>query len=342
MRDQGDVSRPEPGRLGRNYSQPMISSEMLELSAAGQRCLALAQLRLMDIDISATPSKQQAQKLKDREKYVELLGAIVPVPARTYSSQLTGPTGNLLRDACHDFSNTSQQCQVMAEISLCDPWNGKSAVFRHHIDDHIRRLVLKEIAANFNWPSPESKVNDALDVELPNVKGATMDYAKIFKISAAVAGGAIIGGLVLAPHIGAAIGAGMGLSGAAATSAGLAALGFGSLASGGLGMAGGMLVVGATSGVIGGGLTSIAMIASNVRLDVATEIQKLRVALFLMLSMEPSTQDALEYIKSIKDNVASLREIIASEKAKETPDKKLIKDTEKEIRLLLASIPTGR
>ena len=52
---------------------------------------------------------------------------------------------------------------------------------------------------------------------------------------------AITGGLA-APLIGGAIGAAMGLSGAAAVSAGLAFLGGGAIAAGGLGMAGGTVV----------------------------------------------------------------------------------------------------
>lgn len=71
-----------------------------------------------------------------------------------------------------------------------------------------------------------------------------------------VVGGAVcfVTGGLAAPLVGSAIGSGMlgmGLSGAAATSAGLAALGGGSLAAGGAGVAGGTLVVATVAGAAG-------------------------------------------------------------------------------------------
>lgn len=73
-------------------------------------------------------------------------------------------------------------------------------------------------------------------------------------IGAAVTLGIV--GFMAAPLLGAALGAGAGLSGAAATAHGLALLGGGSLAAGGAGMAGGMWLVagaGAAAGLIAGG-----------------------------------------------------------------------------------------
>ena len=72
-------------------------------------------------------------------------------------------------------------------------------------------------------------------------------------VGSAVGGGvllAVTGGLA-APAIGTLIGTGMGLSGAAATSAGLASLGGGALAAGGAGMAGGTAIVVGTGAAIG-------------------------------------------------------------------------------------------
>ena len=66
---------------------------------------------------------------------------------------------------------------------------------------------------------------------------------------------AITGGLA-APLIGGAIGAAMGLSGAAAVSAGLAFLGGGAIAAGGLGMAGGTVVLIGGGAILGAGATS--------------------------------------------------------------------------------------
>ena len=92
------------------------------------------------------------------------------------------------------------------------------------------------------------------------------------KKTACVIGGTVVGGIVIAatgglaaPAIGAAIGTGMRLSGAAATSAGLAALGGGALAAGGGGMAaGGAAIVsaGAAAGAIAGTAGGIAASAA--------------------------------------------------------------------------------
>jgi hypothetical protein len=81
-----------------------------------------------------------------------------------------------------------------------------------------------------------------------------------------VAGGTLAGGVAIAvtagaaaPAIGMLIGSGMGLSGAAATSAGLAAVGGGALAAGGAGVAGGtsiLIATGAAAGAVGGAVAS--------------------------------------------------------------------------------------
>ena len=77
-----------------------------------------------------------------------------------------------------------------------------------------------------------------------------MGLGKILAIVGAGAACVITGGLA-APAIGAAVGATMGLSGAAATSAGLAALGGGALAAGGAGVAGGTMLIQAVAGGLG-------------------------------------------------------------------------------------------
>ena len=87
-------------------------------------------------------------------------------------------------------------------------------------------------------------------------------WKKTALMAAGTVGGAALialtGGLA-APAIGAAIGSGLGLSGAAATSAGLAALGGGALAAGGGGMAAGTSLIigaGAAAGAAAGGVAA--------------------------------------------------------------------------------------
>lgn len=86
---------------------------------------------------------------------------------------------------------------------------------------------------------------DALFKELRQKSIKWGRVAAIGIVGAAV--GVATGGLA-APYIGGMIGASMGLSGAAATSAGLAALGGGALAAGGFGVFGGTILVGGVGG----------------------------------------------------------------------------------------------
>ncbi len=101
------------------------------------------------------------------------------------------------------------------------------------------------------------------------------------KVSGALGVGALAlgtAGFMAAPFIGAAIGAGTGLSGAAATSSGLAILGGGSLAAGGGGMAGGVVFVTATGaaagGLVGGGGTAMYQLGGR---QAQVELRKMEV-----------------------------------------------------------------
>jgi hypothetical protein len=108
-----------------------------------------------------------------------------------------------------------------------------------------QRAALNELAAALDARGAVAEI-DRCAREIRN----STRFKSALKVGGAVAAGSVVmagTGFVAAPFIGAALGASMGLSGAAATSAGLAALGGGSLAAGGAGVAGGMAVV-ATAG----------------------------------------------------------------------------------------------
>lgn len=95
----------------------------------------------------------------------------------------------------------------------------------------------------------------SLDEYLPWVEHERFNAKRLSTIAAAsVAGVAVVGpvAFVAAPAIGGALGAWLGLSGAAATSHGLAVLGGGAVAAGGQGMAGGVAVVTAAGAGLGG------------------------------------------------------------------------------------------
>lgn len=99
----------------------------------------------------------------------------------------------------------------------------------------------------------ESQYSEALRA----IGGRSDIWKKATLVALASVAVAVTGGLA-APIIGGAIGAAMGLSGAAATSAGLAFLGGGAIAAGGAGMAGGTLAIIGGGAILGGvgGLTA--------------------------------------------------------------------------------------
>lgn len=107
------------------------------------------------------------------------------------------------------------------------------------------------------------------------------------KISGALAAGALVvgsAGYLAAPFIGAYIGTGAGLSGAAAVNAGLATIGGGSIAAGGGGMAAGVMFIaggGAAVGgaVSGGGLAMYQLGARQAQIELRKMELKFKVAL---------------------------------------------------------------
>ena len=120
-----------------------------------------------------------------------------------------------------------------------------------------------------------------------------------------------VGGWLAAPVIGAYLGAGAGLAGAAATSHGLALLGGGSLALGGAGMAGGMWVV-TSAGIVlggatfGGGAVLLQIGAAQARV----ELVKLQVNYKLTVL---ATQTQLKKAQEVIVNLAKERDYVAKQ-----------------------------
>jgi len=311
----------------------------LVLDENAQICLAIAHLRLIDLDIGASSSKERISKLKDRAIYTDKLKGLIPENGHHFSSSLSGEVARTLSSVAANVKNPASQAMIRAEIALADPWTGKNAIFRHKIDDHIRRLALNELGVMFQMIQVEDQTELILENSISATRRALIDKERMLKVSGFAAAGAVIGGLVLAPHIGAAIGVAAGLNGAAAVSYGLASLGLGSLATGGFGMAGGTILVGLTSGLIGGGGTSLSKALKDMSSDGLLEASKLRITLFL-LSRNPESGDLVNEIKaSIEFKIRELAIEELDEKRKPVQNKSRIKELKYEQRLLTACIP---
>jgi len=145
----------------------------------------------------------------------------------------------------------------------------KGLVFETETHKNFLAWASKELGFS---ESRASQLRDQLEVAQKSIGGYYLKVA--FGLLAGLGLGALTMGLA-APFIAGAIGAAMGLSGAAAVSAGFAVLGGGAIAAGGFGMTGGMVVIvggGAILGVgagAGGGTLVAQMTASEALLSAA-------------------------------------------------------------------------
>jgi hypothetical protein len=314
----------------------------LVLDENAQICLAIAHLRLIDLDIGASSSKERISKLKDRAIYIDKLKGLIPENGHQFSSSLSGEVARTLSSVAAYVKHPVSQAMILAEIAIADPWTGKNGFRRDKIDDHIRRLALNELGVMFKMVHVEDQTELILDNVISAASRALIDKERMFKVSGFAAVGAVVGGLVLAPHIGSAIGVAAGLHGAAAVSYGLASLGLGSLATGGFGMAGGTILVGLTSGVIGMGGASLSKALKDMHSDGVKEATKLRISLFL-LSRNLESGDLVNEMKaSIDFKVRELAIEELDEKRKPVQNKSRIKELKYEQRLLTACIPGSK
>lgn len=159
---------------------------------------------------------------------------------------------------------------------------------------------------------------------------------RIVKIVAFGAGGLVLlgaGGWALAPVIGTALGAGAGLSGAAATAHGLALLGGGSLAAGGSGMAGGMFLVtgaGAAVGAVGGGGSAflLGVGAAQARLEVVRLQVTYRMT---MLDQQISSVKAASVVEKLQTELDALEKTLLEERELNDENSRRLDDLESKI-----------
>jgi hypothetical protein len=191
------------------------------------------------------------------------------------------------------------------------------------------------VASFLNVTKPNKIVDHIID-DTSNVR----DYEKIIKAGAYAATGAVIGGLMMAPHIGAAIGVGMGLSGAAAMSAGLAAIGFGSIASGGFGMAGGTIILSTLIGTAGLGTGAFSAGLKTIMSDATIEAHKLRVTLTILKENSAAGKDiAVNVVSKIQSRISQMQAELDVEEARDERNRKICKDLKNEIKYLKKSLP---
>ena len=305
-------------------------------------CFAVATLRMMDLDILASNSQLQKEKIAGRELFLKSFESYkLPSGVVSRPHGLEGELHSLLKEYCSKVRTVPNKVAILTELSFVRPWQDIPRVFTHvDIDESVKRLALKEAAEALNLDDAPDLVDSMIDEYFDAAKSAIKEWSKIIKTSLFATVGGLVGGLFLAPHVGAAIGGAMGLSGAAATSAGLAAIGGGALTAGGLGMFGGTIIIGVTSGLAVGATGGITQALASSGADGKLESRKLYVMLRLL--NDSGEKVLVERVSNFRRQQADLlkdQRINEESKSKEIKDKKLIKRLESEEKMMRAVIP---
>lgn len=216
-------------------------AEMKRSWSAAWADLFMADRRVLDADELGSALRRCSSKIQGGVVLIELLGFTPYVPL--------GPIGEAERK----------------KLSACK------------LDERVQERILHEVARALGFPKEfVQQLRDALRRTRRDLQGGRA------RAAALVAGGIALGAGALAlsaTGVGALIGAGMGLKGAAAVAAGLAFLGGGSVAAGGFGMAGGMAVLVLGGGTVGAaaGLGADQVVQALTKEATVNEAAKLRV-----------------------------------------------------------------
>jgi hypothetical protein len=308
------------------------------LTDEAKKFLAVAVLFLMDLDIQSKVNSEA--KVSLRNEYADSIRAFaIPIQYQKVVTEYCSYEHELLYLLGGAVKDIGDIITIGTELVLLNPWVAAQGIYEKDIDDEVRRIALKEIASATSVPTPTAWVDAMMGVYLDRAMGKLKSVERNPKKWIYVAAGAAIGGFVFAPHVGAAIGASMGLYGAAGTSAGLAVLGGGSLASGGLGMLGGTYLVAAASSVVGFGGGALVNAVSASKMSTKHEAIKLCITVESMRRFE--REDLVDCIRvALRRRVEDLAGQKFDVSSKIPVDKVRIKVIEKEEELLLAIVPS--
>lgn len=306
------------------------------LGDEAKRFLAVAILLLMDLDIQSRGSRDE--KLAHRNEYAQSIEKFAIGPGFSKVTEGYCPEIHvLLYELGERVSDIGDRVAIETEMAFLNPWV-KADFYSKDVDGSARRMAMKVVAASFRMENSDEWVDKILDSYINIAAEALKAVERKPKKWIYAAAGAAIGGFVFAPHIGAAIGSAMGLSGAAGTSAGLALLGGGSVASGGLGMMGGTYLVAAASSVVGAGAGAIATNVSASNMSMKHEALKLKVTVqsLRLFEQEPIVDHIRNALRRRMEDLANQKVDLYSES---DVSKWKLKEIEKEETLLLAVVP---
>jgi hypothetical protein len=248
-------------------------------------------------------------------------------------------TKKALRPRLGGIEDTAKGLALLVELCACQPWAASDDPDR--LEKEPREKFLNQVATFLGGDTTPKDVE-----EIDDILYKRNPLRWILPIVGGVGLGVVTAGFA-APLIGGAIGATMGLSGAAAVNAGLAALGGGSLAAGGLGVAGGTALIGGMGGVAGGGGAAAArkVIVSDDFKAAALEIEGRKLVAFverLKVHDQSSQAKAQTVINDFAGQVKRLEAALEAEQRKSKGQSEQIEELEKKVKILVRKLKQMR
>lgn len=307
------------------------------ISDPAKRFLDVAILLFMDLDLRSGPFSPEKNQIR-MDYAASIREFAIPIQFISVTKSYGPQEHELLHVLGDAVSDIGDIVTICSELVLLNPWGAESGIYTKDIDEHVRRLFLKEVAAATSIDDSDIWIDlmlgRYLELAISKMKSVQRNPKKWMYAAA----GAAMGGFVLAPHIGAAVGMAMGLSGAAGTSAGLALLGGGSIASGGLGMLGGTYLVAAASTAVGAGAGAVAENVAASKMSANVEAIKLTITIESLRKY--GREDLIDHIRNaLRRRVEDLAGQKVEVASKSQVEKWKIKEIEKEEDLLLAVVP---
>ena len=240
-----------------------------------------------------------------------------------------------LRPRLAEIDDAAKCLAMLVELCACQPWFALEKPKK--LREEPRELFLEQVAVLLGGDTTQV---DVTEIDKILYRREPRDWLRILlPILGGVGIGVVTAGFA-APVIGGAIGAWMGLSGAAAVNAGLAALGGGSLAAGGLGMAGGTALIGGVGATMGGGagLGAARKVISDHEFPanaVKIEARKLEALVArLRVHGQSSQAKAQQVVNQLRKQVEELNTDLARERRKGKAQAKRIRELEKKVEIL--------
>jgi hypothetical protein len=240
----------------------------------------------------------------------------------------------VLDTAAQEWDVTTRR-HLLVDLTFADPFAPYS--LKYDQDDVI--AAVRRIATRIGEPATVvDEIVKAKKVALRSHRVRSL--ARIGVLTLAAGAAFATAGWALAPAIGAAIGGGAGLAGAAATAHGLALLGGGSLAAGGAGMAGGMWLVTGAGAALGVGLGGASSLAYQLGVsDVRAELVKLQVSFRVaVLLTQADAGEAAKVVEGLRQTRDDLDKQLELERRLNDENSARLQDLQEKVKLMTETI----